>query len=152
MGVPDPTPGKSEQGVSQVHFETSSSTSSSTTILIVEEDNHVSSRLTATPGTCLILRPNQAYSPTSAGMVSQIKAGNFSFIWLELPRGNYSVTSRKYRTAMTTLTNWYTTAKAARVPCVMIGWLSHMTKHDDVKHTFTQILDDQQHGLQRAAL
>ena len=45
---------------------------------------------------------------------------------------------------MITITNWYVTAKAANVPYTMIGWLSHMTRHDDVKHVFTQIQDDKQ--------
>ena len=146
MGVPDPTLGKQQgQGVSQVHFEDSSSSTRTTSILIIEESNHVSSKLTATPNhACDILRPSQTYSPTASGMVSKIKAGDYAFIWLELPRGTYSVTSRRYRSAMVAITNWYLTARAAQIPCVMIGWLAHLTQHEDVKHIFIQIQDDKQ--------
>ena len=77
-------------------------------------------------------------------MVSKIKAGDYAFIWLELPRGTYSVTSRRYRSAMVAITNWYLTARAAQIPCVMIGWLAHLTQHEDVKHIFIQIQDDKQ--------
>ena len=49
---------------------------------------------------------------------------------------------------MLTITNWYVTAKAAMIPCVMIGWLAHTTRNEDVKHIFLQIdADKQRHQL-----